>query len=81
MLQSGLFKHPTLKADHEDDSSSEEEKLEDGLQKTYNESVSDAVSSDTDDPMGSAIYESLANALDHWFCNIHSDLKTGQTPD
>ena len=54
------------------DSSDDDPQEEDELQKTYNDSVSDAVPTDADDPMGPPINPSLAKALDHWFHNIHT---------
>ena len=54
------------------DSSDDDPQEEDELQKTYNDSVSDTVPADADDPTGPAINPSLAKALDHWFRNIHT---------
>ena len=55
-----------------ENSSDEEDKEDDELQKTYNNSIADAIPSDTDDPTGPAINQSLAKALDYWFRDIHS---------
>ena len=69
------YNHQQLSgSDYDDDDqySSEEEKPEDKVQKTYNDSVLDAMPTDSDDPTGPAINESLVKALDLWFQNIHS---------
>ena len=60
------------KYDDDDHYSSEEENLEDELQKTYNDSVSDAIPTDSEDPTSPPINESLVKALYLWFWNIHS---------